>query len=70
MQRNFSDTPKRFRGEVDVEALTGLSRRTLQKDRLKANPRFPDYKIGARCLYDLDEIEKIIRASRVGADAQ
>lgn len=54
---------KRFGSEADVETLTGLSRRTLQKDRLLGRKRFPWYKIGGKVLYDLAEVESIIRAS-------
>lgn len=55
---------RRFGSERDVEALTGYSRKTLQKDRLLGRKRFPFYKVGGKVLYDLDEVEGIIRASR------
>lgn len=54
---------RRFGTEADVEALTPFSRRTLQKDRLLGRHRFPYYKVGGRVMYDLDEVEAIIRAS-------
>jgi hypothetical protein len=57
---------KRFGPEADVETLTGFSRRTLQKDRLFGRSRFPHYKVGGKILYDLDEVEAIVKASRVG----
>jgi hypothetical protein len=52
---------RRFGSEIDVEALTGISRRTLQKDRLLGTRRFPSYRAGRKVLYDLDEVEAIIR---------
>jgi hypothetical protein len=66
------ETPRvtrRFGSEADVETLTGLSRRTLQKDRLLSRKRFPWYKAGRKILYDLAEVEAIIRASASGGDA-
>jgi hypothetical protein len=60
---------RRFGSEADVEALTGFSRRTLQKDRLLGRERFPFYKCGGKILYDLDEVEATIRSSRGGAAA-
>jgi len=56
---------RRFGTEADVEALTPFSRRTLQKDRLLGRQRFPWYKVGGKVLYDLDEVEAIIKASVV-----
>ena len=58
---------QRFGGESEVETLTGISRRTLQKDRLLDRPRFPWYKVGRKVLYDLDEVEAIIRRTVQGA---
>lgn len=58
---------RRFGSEGDVETLTGISRRTLQKDRLLGRDRFPWYRSGRRVLYDLNEVEETIRAGRVGA---
>ena len=60
---------KRFGSEVEVEQLTGFSRRTLQQDRLLGRARFPWYKVGRKVLYDLDEVEAIIRASRIQGGA-
>jgi len=51
----------RYGSEAEVERITGFSRRTLQKDRLLNRARFPWYKVGGKILYDLDEVEKIIR---------
>jgi len=61
---------KRYGSEADVEALTGFSRKTLQKDRVLRRRRFPFYKVGGKVLYDLGEIESIIKASRtdIGPD--
>jgi hypothetical protein len=60
---------RRFGSEVAVEELTGFSRRTLQKDRLLGRPRFPWYRVGGKVIYDLAEIEAIIRRNRRGGDA-
>jgi hypothetical protein len=60
---------RRFGSERDVEAITGFSAKTLQKDRLLGRRRFPWYKCGGKVLYDLDEVEAIIRASAGGAAA-
>jgi hypothetical protein len=61
--------PPRFGSEADVEKITGLSRATLQQDRIYRRKRFPWYKVGGKVLYDLDEVEAIIRGSvRHGAD--
>ena len=60
---------RRFGSEIEVEVITGISRRTLQKDRLLGNKRFPWYKSGRRVLYDLDEVEAIIRNSIQGGAA-
>jgi hypothetical protein len=57
---------RRFGGEIEVEALTGISRRTLQKDRLLKRHRFPWYKVGGKVLYDLDEVDAIIRRTAQG----
>ncbi len=60
---------RRFGSERDVEAITGFSARTLQKDRLLRRQRFPWYKVGGKILYDLEEIEEIVRSTRSGAAA-
>lgn len=60
---------RRFRGEQVVAELTGFSVRTLQKDRLLGRQRFPWYKVGGKVLYDLDEVEAIIRASLMNGGA-
>jgi hypothetical protein len=59
----------RFGSEAAVEELTGFSRRTLQKDRQLGRPRFPWYKTGRKVIYDLAEVEAIIRRNRRGGDA-
>jgi len=59
---------RRFGGEAEVEALTGISRRTLQKWRLFGHPpRF--YRAGGKVLYDLDEVEGWIRSNASGPGA-
>jgi hypothetical protein len=67
---NTSTTPavirKRFGSEADVEQITGYSRRTLQADRRFNRAKFPWYKVGRKVLYDLDEIEAIIRRNARG----
>lgn len=57
---------RRFGSEAEVELLTGFSRRTLQTDRLLGRQRFPWYKVGGKILYDLVEVDSIIRTSRGG----
>ena len=57
---------RRFGSDVEVEALTGIARQTLQKDRLLGRKRFPWYKAGRRVLYDLEEVESIIRGNAHG----
>jgi len=64
-QENIS-TNRKFGSESDVAALTGIAKRTLQKDRLFGKG-FPFYRHGRRILYDLSEVESMIRAQRVGA---
>lgn len=58
---------RRFGSDAEVEKLTGISRRTLQKDRLLGKERFPCYRSGGRILYDLEEVVEAIRANRVGS---
>ena len=64
--QQISRVKSRFGSEIDVEALTGISRRTLQTDRLLGRKRFPWYKSGRRVLYDLNEILAIIRSTAHG----
>jgi hypothetical protein len=68
---NRTDNPirRRYGTEADVETITGISRRTLQKDRLLGRKRFPWYRSGRRVLYDLDEVESVIKASAGGVTA-
>jgi hypothetical protein len=56
----------RFGSDTDVEARTGFSRRTLHKDRHEGRTRFPWYRVGRKILYDLDEVEAVIRGSAGG----
>lgn len=62
-------TRQRFGSERQASAVSGFSVRTLQKDRLLGTKRFPWYKVCGKILYDLNEIEKIIEASRRGVAA-
>jgi len=70
MKRSIQNAvTRRFGSEAEVEALTGISRRTLQADRLLGRKRFPWYRSGRRVLYDLAEVEQAIRAGRQGVAA-
>jgi hypothetical protein len=60
---------RRYGSETEVEGLTGISKRTLQSDRRLGRERFPSYRAGRRILYDLLEVQEIIRRSRRGRDA-
>jgi hypothetical protein len=64
---NQERVTRRFGNEQDVQRLTSISRRTLQKDRLLGRARFPWYKSGRRVLYDLLEVEATIRTTRIDA---
>jgi predicted DNA-binding transcriptional regulator AlpA len=68
MQRNkgsISQLQRRFVSEVDLEQLTGISRRTWQKHRLfNRGPRY--YKIYGSIRYDLDEVVVWIKALAAG----
>ena len=59
-------TERRYGSEADVAQLTGFSKRTLQKDRVLGRKRFPYYKVGGKILYNLSEVEAIIRGSAQG----
>jgi len=61
-----STVKKRFGSEIDVEDRTGIKRATLQADRFFNRNRFPYYRVRGRILYDLDEVDDIILASRQG----
>jgi predicted DNA-binding transcriptional regulator AlpA len=58
MQRNGSPSfhlQRRFVSEIELEQLTGISRRTWQKHRLlNRGPRY--YKIHGAIRYDLEEV--------------
>lgn len=69
-QASNAQVRRRFGTEKAVHDLTGFSIRTLQKDRLLNRKRFPWYKVGGRVLYDLDEVESIIKASAGMVEAQ
>jgi predicted DNA-binding transcriptional regulator AlpA len=56
---------RRFVSEVELEQLTGISRRTWQKHRLcNRGPRY--YRIHGSIRYDLEEVVAWIKASAVG----
>lgn len=55
---------KKYGNETDVSNLTGRAVKSLQKDRLHRKG-LPYYRFGRKILYDLAEVEQIIRSSRV-----
>jgi hypothetical protein len=60
---------RRFVSEVELEQVTGISRRTWQKHRLfNRGPRY--YKIYTAIRYDLDEVMAWIKALGVGSAKQ
>ena len=57
---------RRFVSEVELEQVTGISRRTWQKQRLlRRGPRY--YKIHSSIRYDLEEVVAWIKAMAVPA---
>jgi hypothetical protein len=56
-------TQRRFLSEAVVARIYGFSRRTLQKDRALKRNRFPWHKVLGKILYDLDEVEAIVRST-------
>lgn len=71
MQRKNGTTlqlQRRFVSEVELEQVTGISRRTWQKNRLlNRGPRY--YKIHGSIRYELDEVLAWIKAHAVtGSD--
>ncbi len=68
MQRNkgpLFQFQRRFVSEVELEQVTGISRRTWQKHRLfNRDPRY--YKIHGSIRYDLEEVVAWIKALAVG----
>jgi predicted DNA-binding transcriptional regulator AlpA len=67
MQRNESSNlhfQRRFVSEVELEQLTGISRRTWQKHRLfNRGPRY--YKIHGSIRYDIEEVVAWIKTLAV-----
>jgi predicted DNA-binding transcriptional regulator AlpA len=67
MQRNKSSPlqfQRRFVSEIELEQVTGISRRTWQKQRLlNRGPRY--YKIHGSVRYDLEEVVNWIKAMAV-----
>ena len=68
MHRNESSNfhfQRRFVSEVELEQLTGISRRTWQKHRLfSRGPQY--YKIHGAIRYDLEEVLAWIKSLAVG----
>lgn len=59
-------TPKRkFGTEKVVNQIFGFGLKKLRRDRM-FRQGLPFYKVGARVLYDLEEVESIVRQGRVG----
>jgi predicted DNA-binding transcriptional regulator AlpA len=67
MQRNKSSPlqfQRRFVSEIELEQVTGISRRTWQKQRLlNRGPRY--YKIHSSIRYDLEEVVAWIKTMAV-----
>ena len=70
MQRNqgsFFQLQRRFVSEVELEQVTGISRRTWQKHRLfNRGPRY--YKIYGSIRYDVEEVVAWIKTLAVTVD--
>ena len=70
MQRNKSSHlqfQRRFVSELELEQVTGISRRTWQKQRLlNRGPRY--YKIHRSIRYDLEEVVTWIKSMAVSAE--
>jgi predicted DNA-binding transcriptional regulator AlpA len=59
---------RRFVSEIDLEQITGISRRTWQKHRLfNRGPKY--YKIHGAIRYELDEVLSWIKSSAAPAGA-
>ncbi|MCC6586236.1 MAG: hypothetical protein IT168_05910 [Bryobacterales bacterium] len=65
MTAKTQQTAQKFGTEKDVHRLTGLGLKKLRIDRMFRRG-LPYYKLGTRVLYDLDEVERLIRAGRQG----
>ncbi len=72
MQRNGSppfQLPRRFVSEMELEQLTGISRRTWQKHRLfNRGPRY--YKIYGSIRYEIEEVLAWIETAAVNGGAR
>ena len=67
--QSAADFAKRhFGSERDVERIFGIPRRTLQKHRILMKG-LPFYRYCGKILYDLDQVEAIIRKSTSGGAA-
>ena len=72
MQRNKNSLlqlQRRFVSEVELEQVTGISRRTWQKHRLfRRGPRY--YKIQGSIRYDIEEVLAWIKSLAVASGAR
>jgi hypothetical protein len=61
---------RRYVNQRELEQLTGISIRTLQRDHKQGQELFPSYKVRGQVLYDLTEVESIIKSSRRAEPAE
>jgi len=59
---------RRMVSEIELETITGRSRRTWQKDRL-FNRGAPFYRVGGSIYYDLEETLAWMKSARSGGTA-
>ena len=59
---------RHYGSELEVAAIIGVSPRTLQKRRVLGEPP-TFYKFGRRVLYDLAEVDQLIRSGASGGGA-
>ena len=62
------ESESRFGSEREVSRISGYKVATLRRDRAVGRRLFPFFKIGHKVVYDLDEVERIIRAGRRETD--
>jgi predicted DNA-binding transcriptional regulator AlpA len=66
---NVLNVERQFVSERELEQITGINRRTLQKHRLFGKgPRF--YRLGGAVRYKLSEVMEWIEANAVGGSAR
>ncbi|NIO22002.1 MAG: helix-turn-helix domain-containing protein [Candidatus Aenigmarchaeota archaeon] len=64
-------TPKRWLNEEQAARYLGISKYTLQKWRRPGNPGPRFYKVGARILYELQDLDFWVKAQKnYGAEKQ